>query len=1150
MARILVVDDEPVVVRTLTTLLSSNGFETISAQSGEQALELLAREPCDLVFLDVVLPGLSGFETCVRIRERHGPTLPVVMISARPDREAVRAGYDAGADDFMAKPPDMLALILKVRVLLRLKGLNDELLLSREELKRRVADLALLHEIGRDWSLIAEPREFYRVVTQRLGGLIGAPICLIAHHDPATHTLRAALPVHGLPDEVASELRYTVTPEYRAQWNFRSGRPYVSNRAASDPRLVAEMVRAVGAESIVIVPMLAEGHVLGLLCAVNKPGGFSDADVQLMSIFAGPAATFIKSREIFEQEREHGTRLERLSQMARDMAAATGRGALLTLTVSRLHEDFECRHVAFYGVKDGRALEPEAQAGEPAPLAPPELLRWAIRALRPLGSEASDPTAEAAVPVRAGDALLGVLHLQRDPGRPFGDAEQNLLSTLGGQLAVTLQKAHSLAASQRLAQQMATLYDVGLETSALRDLRQLFAKGAEEAGRLIQADHTSVFRLQETDGTLQLFAGWASQPTRAPSTDAVFKLGEGVAGRVALDRKAAMLNEVEAAPGFVERANPVARLLCVPLTFYDQERESVRLFGVLNATRRPGGPPFTNDDIEYLTRFAGQLSIAVANSMLFQAERERSEQLALVNALLREIGGNLSKQRILETAARRIREAFEYALVKIAAPEKASGELVVAVAAARDGGAESWSGHRMAGSIAEQAFRERRTIQVADVAAAPDGVKPVLASTRSQLAVPIRSGDEVAAVLKIESEQPHAFSRSKVVTLETLAEGIGIILRNAELYQALEQTNAQLVELDRTKSELVNIVAHDFRAPLAGVLGYAELLEWKDDSTREERVEHARAIIQSATHMATMVDKTLKTTRLETGHFPFDYDVVDLASTARDVVARFPRDPRHALELRLSDEPEPLLAWADGERVAEVLENLLSNAVKYSPAGGSVSLEVFGFGENVMLRVRDQGIGIAATDMERLFRPFSRVRTRQTAEIEGTGLGLYICERMVKAHGGRLWAESQPGKGSTFAVSLPRHRARAQAHAQVLLVAASDEATRRELRRIASELGYVVSEAKDGLEAVESSQRLLPAAVIVDRVLPKLGAVEVAERLRDTPATANTPVFALAAERDLGESASLFRACVPKPLDRAVLLAALEAVGAAPSRGA
>ena len=102
----------------------------------------------------------------------------------------------------------------------------------------------------------------------------------------------------------------------------------------------------------------------------------------------------------------------------------------------------------------------------------------------------------------------------------------------------------------------------------------------------------------------------------------------------------------------------------MPLTYYDQEREHPVLFGVLNATRRPGAPPFTHDDLEYLTRFAGQLSIAVANSMAFAAERERSEQLALVNTLLREIAGNLSRERILETAVRRIHEAFHYPVVR------------------------------------------------------------------------------------------------------------------------------------------------------------------------------------------------------------------------------------------------------------------------------------------------------------------------------------------------------------------------------------------------------------------------------------------------------------------------------------------------------
>lgn len=1142
MARILVVDDEPTVVRTLTALLAANGFEALPAVSGEEALAALEKAPVDLVFLDVLLPGLSGFETCARIRERHGPALPVVMISARPDREAIRAGYEAGADDFMAKPVDTLALVLKVRVLLRLKGLHDELLLSREELKRRVADLALLHEISRDWSLIAEPREFYRMVTQRLAALMGAPICLIGHYSPTSRALRAALPVYGIPDELAARLSYTVTPEYRALWNFKGGRPYVSNRARSDPRLVQEMVRAVGAESLVIVPMVAEGRVLGLLAAANKPGGFSDADVQLMSIFAGPAATFLASRQIFEQERQHRSRLELLSELARDMAAATGRGPLLALTVSRIHEDFACQRVAFYATRPAGAPELEAEAGEPPEDAAsaPELLRWAVRTARPLTTGAGDPRSELAVPVRAGEELLGVLHLQRAREQAWGEAEQNLLSALAGQLAVTLQNSQSLAATERLARQMATLYDVGLETAALRDLRQLFLKGAEEAGRLIQADHTSVLRFDEASRTLNLFAAWARQPTRETLAQPVFRLGEGIAGRVATDWKPALVNQAEATPDFVEKGNPVSRLLCVPLTYYGQEREAVQLFGVLNATRRPGGPPFTHDDIEYMTRFAGQLSIAVANSFAFQAERERSEQLALVNALVREIAGKLSREAILETAARRIHEAFGHPAVVVGVPGEA-GSLRVAVAACRDARPEGWASKRLEQGSAAEALRARRPVVAEDA-----GPGEPASAARSLLAVPVRSGEDVVAVLSIESEAPSAFTRSRVVTLETLADAIGIILRNAELYQALEQTNAKLVELDRTKSELVNIVAHDFRAPLAGVLGYAELLEWKPEAPPEERVEQARAIIQSATHMATMVDKTLKTTRLETGHFPFDFDVVDVAGVVRDVVARFPRSERHTLELQAPEDPLP--AWADRDRLAEVLDNLLSNAVKYSPAGGTVSLRVSAEGEAALLRVRDQGLGIAAADMDRLFRPFSRVRTRQTADIEGTGLGLYICERIVRAHGGRLWAESRPGAGSTFSFSLPLFGVAAQTRAPLLLVAASDETTRRELRRLASDLGYGLAEVSDGVEAVEASLRLVPAAVIVDRVLPKLGAVEVAQRLRETPATAGVPVFALASAADLAEQAALFSACVPKPLERASLQAALEAVGAAPSR--
>ncbi len=146
-----------------------------------------------------------------------------------------------------------------------------------------------------------------------------------------------------------------------------------------------------------------------------------------------------------------------------------------------------------------------------------ERRRWALRSATPLPGLAHPEATELAVPVRAGDLVLGVLDMLRSPAAPVSEEELSLLQTVAGQLALALQRADSEAATERMAGQMATLYDLGLETAALRDLRPLFVKAAEEAGRLIRADHSSVFRFDETDGRLRLFVAWGQDPgDRAP----------------------------------------------------------------------------------------------------------------------------------------------------------------------------------------------------------------------------------------------------------------------------------------------------------------------------------------------------------------------------------------------------------------------------------------------------------------------------------------------------------------------------------------------------------------------------------------------------------------------------------------------------------
>jgi len=338
-------------------------------------------------------------------------------------------------------------------------------------------------------------------------------------------------------------------------------------------------------------------------------------------------------------------------------------------------------------------------------------------------------------------------------------------------------------------------------------------------------------------------------------------------------------------------------------------------------------------------------------------------------------------------------------------------------------------------------------------------------------------------------------------------------------------------------------VAHDFRSPLAGVLGHAEILA---TTLEGQRLESANSIIQSATHMAALVDKTLETTRLETGRFPLDFDLADLTTIIRGVIARMPPDPAHPLTTDAPEDPVPV--WADEDRLGEVIENLLSNAAKYSPRGGAVALRMRLADDAVTVSVQDRGLGIAPDDLARLFRPFSRIRNPGTAGISGSGLGLYICDSIVRAHGGRLWAESEPGKGSVFSFTIPVYGVAAQTRLPVVLVA-SDVATRRDVERTALELGFAVEEVRDGVAVVESAVRLRPAAIIVDRILPRLKAEEVAERLREFAATAQIPLFVLDSELegDAETSAAPFSLRLRKPVDRGRLQAALHSLHTAAS---
>jgi signal transduction histidine kinase len=167
-----------------------------------------------------------------------------------------------------------------------------------------------------------------------------------------------------------------------------------------------------------------------------------------------------------------------------------------------------------------------------------------------------------------------------------------------------------------------------------------------------------------------------------------------------------------------------------------------------------------------------------------------------------------------------------------------------------------------------------------------------------------------------------------------------------------------------------------------------------------------------------MITEMLDLDRMESGKMETKRERVDLSAAARETAERMSANaPRHHVALEVEAGVPPI--WADRDRVTQVITNLISNAIKYSPDGGTVTVGVGTEAGMAHFWVRDQGIGIPADSLEAVFDRYSRLATVKTRTIEGTGLGLPIVRQICQAHGGRAWAESTLGSGSTFHVSLP-----------------------------------------------------------------------------------------------------------------------------------
>jgi signal transduction histidine kinase len=329
-----------------------------------------------------------------------------------------------------------------------------------------------------------------------------------------------------------------------------------------------------------------------------------------------------------------------------------------------------------------------------------------------------------------------------------------------------------------------------------------------------------------------------------------------------------------------------------------------------------------------------------------------------------------------------------------------------------DGGTRTLTGEGPARELtaARQALIERGAPTTAD-------------GVTGEAITPVASNGRALGLLVVAPPPGRRYEPDELRTLDGIARMAGLALNSAARLEQEHSRGDKLAELARSKSQFLNLAAHELRGPMTVLMGYLSLLE--DGAFGELPAEFSSTFPVINTRIAEMeslINAMLETSRLEENRLDLmfeDTDVRELVETAVSRSKVFAQKDQQ-IEVELPDKAIP--ASADRSRIVIAIANLVQNALKYSVKHTDISVVVKGDGHGAVVVIRDQGIGIDEQDFPVLFTRFGKIRRDPAAAgIPGTGLGLYLSRELVRAHGGDVSVVSQPGSGSVFTLTLPRH---------------------------------------------------------------------------------------------------------------------------------
>jgi len=640
-----------------------------------------------------------------------------------------------------------------------------------------------------------------------------------------------------------------------------------------------------------------------------------------------------------------------------------------------------------------------------------------IQKLREGAAQIGSGNLEQRIAIKTGDEL----ELLADQ---FNDMAGRLQESYAGLEQKVEDRTHEL--SESLAQQTATSRVLQVISSSPGELDPVFQTMLENATRICEAAFGSML-LREGDAFRRVAIH------NAPREFSEHSEKEPIVQDPTIDRfftskqvlhVADMAIESPSAP--ITRYGGARTFVVVPML---KENEVIGAIGIYRQEVRP----FTDKQIELVTNFAAQAVIAIENVRLLNELRARTDDLARSVGELQALGevsqavnSTLDLEQVLTTIVQRAVQlsrtdagaiyVFDEARqeFKLRATYGMSDEMIVAITDRRIGTGDAHIG---------PAATERKPIQVPDIEKellTPVNEINLREGFRAVLIIPLLRPDHIVGALVVRRKTPGEFPQSAIDLLETFGDQSVVAIQNANLFHEIEEKGKQLAVASQHKSQFLANMSHELRTPLNAILGYTELIL---DGIYGEAPQKAQDVLKrvesNGRHLLGLINDVLDLSKIEAGQLTLtltDYSMKDVLYNVFSAVEPLANDKK--LGFKVEAQPDMPKGHGDERRLTQVVLNLVGNAIKFSDTG-AVIIKASSTNGSFTVAVKDNGPGISTADQGKIFEEFQQADNSATKKKGGTGLGLSISRRIVELHGGKLWVESELGKGSVFSFTLP-----------------------------------------------------------------------------------------------------------------------------------